>query len=270
MEKIRTIIVDDEPHARKGIRKLLEKENNIEIISECGNGEDAITAINKLSPDLVFLDIQMPEFNGFEVLEHLNLSPPPAIVFITAYDKYAIQAFEVNALDYLLKPFSDGRFRTTLHRVLNYINTKRTTELNYKIMSLIEQHRVKGDIQSTISGMLNEKNHSGKNYISRIMIKEMGKISFVNVNEIIWFEAVDYYVKIHTGDASYLLRESLKHLEASLDPDKFIRIHRSAIVKFNEIKTLNPIPSGDYEVILNNGKKLKLSRSRKHLLQKFS
>ena len=265
---MRTIIVDDEPLARKGIKKLLEKEQKIDIISECQNGEEAIIAINELEPDLVFLDIQMPEFNGFEVLKHLDLSSPPAIVFITAYDKYAVEAFEVNALDYLLKPFTDSRFKTALDRILDYINNKKLNELNRKIVSLVNHHS-NAETQKTGQEEKSETVKSVKKYLSRIMIKEKGRISFVNVDEIKWLEALDYYVRIHTASSTYLLRQSLKQLEKSLDPEKFFRIHRSAIVKFEEIKTLNTIPCGDYEVILKDKTKLKLSRSRVHQLKEF-
>ena len=166
MNKIRAIIVDDEQLAREGIKKLLKKEENIKIVGECGNGEDAIKAINNLKPDLVFLDIQMPEFDGFDVLKNINPTNPPAVVFITAYDQYAIKAFEVNALDYLLKPFSDERFKTTLHRVLSFIKNKRKNELNEKIFSLVDQLKLTGETKDSV---VKEELivHKDKKYLSR-------------------------------------------------------------------------------------------------------
>ena len=269
MNKIRTIITDDEPLARKGIRNLLEDRKDIDIIRECKNGREAIQAINRLSPDLVFLDIQMPVFDGFEVLKRINLSRPPVIIFVTAYDQYAIQAFEVNALDYLLKPFGDIRFYTALKRALKFIENNQIAEISRKMASLIESHK---KIESEIScddSFQNGNNLSKNKYRNRIMVKEAGKISFVDLNEIKWFEALDYYVRIHTNDTSYIIRESLKDLEKSLDPQKYVRIHRSVIIKFNEIESIISHPTGNFDVLLRDGTKLPLSRKRKHLLDQF-
>ncbi len=262
MKKIRAIIVDDEHLARKGIKKLLEPEENIEILSECENGEEAVIAINNLLPDLVFLDIQMPELNGFGVLDRINLQELPAIIFITAYDQYAIKAFEVNVIDYLLKPFSDSRFKTALDRAVKQINDKQVNSLSRKIISLINDHN------STGEPFIPVKTEQDK-YVSRIIIRESGEIRFVEVKDIIWFEAAGYYVNIHTADSEYLIRKSLKKLEDILNPEQFFRIHRSAIVKINEIKSIVPAYTGDYKVLLKNSLELKMSRTRKHFLDKF-
>ncbi|MFC2120381.1 LytR/AlgR family response regulator transcription factor [Bacteroidota bacterium] len=269
MNKIRTIIIDDEQLARDGIKELLVGEDNIEILCECENGEEAIKAIEEFEPDLIFLDIQMPEYSGFEVLEKLNSATLPVIIFVTAFDKYAINAFEVNALDYLLKPFNDERFRTALSRAFDHIKNKAEAEISKNIISLIKNYQ---DITSRTRELDHVRNYNfskDEKYLSRIMIREKGKTIFIDVKDVKWFEAMDYYVRIHTEDSSFLLKESLLKLEKLLDPKKFLRIHRSSIVRFDEIKSMSPISSGDYSVILKDGTKLKLSRTRKHLFKSF-
>jgi len=269
MNKIRTIIVDDEPLARKGIKNLLKKRPGIAIIGECKNGREAVQAINQMAPDLVFLDVQMPVFDGFGVLERINLSPAPVIIFVTAYDQYAIQAFEVNALDYLLKPFGNVRFYAALDRALKAIENDKIADLSRKMVSLIGSHKKSEGDRSDAAYLWDEKIISQKEYRSRIMVKGAGKISFVDIDEIQWFEALEYYVRIHAGNSSYLLRESLKNLEKSLDPQKFVRIHRSAIVRISEIKSISSQSTGNFKVLLNDGTKLPLSRKRKYLLENF-
>ncbi|UCE38701.1 MAG: response regulator transcription factor [Thermoplasmata archaeon] len=269
MNKIRIIIADDEPLARKGIKSLLKNKANIEIIRECKNGREAVHAINQLAPDLVFLDVQMPVFDGFEVLERINLSKAPVIIFVTAYDKYAIQAFEVNALDYLLKPFGDIRFHVALNRALKSIENNQIADLSRKMASLIDSHKKMESKDAGVDSHQTEDMPSRRKYQNRIMVKGAGKISFVDIEEIKWFEALDYYVRIHTGNANYIIRESLKNLEKSLDPQKFVRIHRSAIVRFNEIKSIVSYSTGNFKVLLQDGTKLPLSRKRKCLLDHF-
>ncbi len=269
MNMIRTIIVDDEPLARKGIKNLLKERENIEIVRECKNGREAVQAINQLAPDLVFLDVQMPVFDGFDVLERINLSRAPVIIFVTAYDKYAIQAFEVNALDYLLKPFGDVRFYAALDRALKAIENNKIADLSRKMASLIDNQKKYERARSNMAYLQGEEMTPQKKYPSRIMVKGAGKISFVDIDEIKWFEALEYYVRIHAGNSSYLIRESLKNLEKSLDPQKFVRIHRSAIVRFSEIKSITSHSTGNFRVLLNDGTKLPLSRKRKYLLDNF-
>ena len=269
MNMIRTIIVDDEPLARKGIKTLLKKRAGIAVVGECKNGREAVQAINQLAPDLVFLDVQMPVFDGFDVLERINLSKAPVIIFVTAYDKYAIQAFEVNALDYLLKPFGDVRFFAALDRALKAIENEKIADLSRKMASLIDSHKKTEKDLSESRNLHDEKTIPQSKYRNRIMVKGAGKISFVDIDEIKWFEALEYYVRIHAGNSSYLIRESLKNLEKSLDPQQFIRIHRSAIVRFNEIKSITSHSTGNFRVLLNDGTKLPLSRKRKHFLDDF-
>ena len=268
MNKIRTIIADDEPLARKGIRTLLKDEANIEIIRECKNGREAVEAINQLAPDLVFLDVQMPVFDGFQVLERINLSSAPLIIFVTAYDKYAIQAFEVNALDYLLKPFGDKRFHVALKRAYKSIENKQIADLSKRMANLIDRHKKMERKDTGVDTHQPENRPSRGEYRSRIIVREAGKISFVDIDEIRWFEALDYYVRIHTGSSSHIIRESLKDLEKSLDPRQFVRIHRSAIIRIKEIESIVPQSTGNFRVRLRDGTMLPLSRKRKLLLDR--
>jgi len=269
MNKIRTIIVDDEPLARKGIKNLLNDKENIEIIKECRNGREAVEAINLLAPDLIFLDIQLPVFDGFEVLDRINLPQTPIIIFVTAYDQYAIQAFEVNALDYLLKPFGNIRFYNAFERALKAIENDIIADLSRKMASLIDSHKKIVSDKSSQNPLGRKNFLPQKKYHNRIMVKGAGKISFVDINEIRWFEALEYYVRIHTRDSTYLIRESLKNLDKSLDSKKFIRIHRSAIVRFKEIECITSLSNGNFRVLLNDGTILPLSRKRKYLLDNF-
>jgi two-component system, LytTR family, response regulator len=258
MMKIKTLIVDDEPLARKAIRLMLKHDAEIEIVGECDNGQSAVELIHTHKPDLVFLDIQMPEMNGFEVLETVGARKMPAVViFVTAYDEYAIHAFEVNALDYLLKPFSDERFEKALQRAKSQLAQREINDLSQKLIALVGDYKEEPPPNKQVSK---------SDYTSRFMIKSGGRISFVKVDEIDWIEAADYYVKLHTGRKSHLIRETMNVLEKKLDPRAFIRIHRSTIVNIERIKELQPHFNGDYIVLLNDGTELKLSRTRREQL----
>lgn len=238
--KIRTLIVDDEPLARSNILLLLQPDPEIEILSECGSGAEALVAIRSAKPDLVFLDVQMPECGGFDVLEMLGNALPPAIVFITAYDQYALQAFEAGALDYILKPFNNARFERTLDRAK----------------------------QRIIHGR-NENTEARKP--ERIAIRSVGEVLFVKVSDIDWIEAADYYACLHVGSKTHLLRRSMSELELELDPLAFSRIHRSTIVNLDRVNGLKLGENGEYEVLLENGARLRLSqRYRKQLHTRLS
>lgn len=251
---IKTLIVDDESPARKRIRELLVEHNEFEIIGECSNGEEAIEAIQTKSPDLIFLDIQLQDMDGFEVLEKLSLKHLPTIIFVTAYDKYAIRAFEFHALDYLLKPFDDERFEETLEYVLTQIKRNRIENLSEKLSGLIADYNQHRD--DPVSGETNR-------YQNRLVIKSAGKVAFIETKDIDWISAEGYYASIRVGGKSHLMRESLKNLENILDPKTFLRIHRSTIVNINQIKELHSHFHGEYFVILKDGKRFKLSRSYK-------
>ena len=250
--KIRTLIVDDEPLARDKVKRFLRDETDLEIVGECGDGKEAVSAIKNLKPDLVFLDIQMPEMNGFQVLQTIGPERLPVVIFATAYDQYAIQAFDVHALDYLLKPFNRERFRRAVGRARKQLEPQSGEDLDKRLRALL------ADLKTD------------KKYLERLVIKSVGRVFFIKINEIDWIEAAGNYVKLHVGRESHMLRETMNGLEAKLDPDKFLRIHRSTLVNIDRIKELHPLFSGDYTVVLQNGAQLTLSRSyRDRLLELF-
>jgi two-component system, LytTR family, response regulator len=232
-DKITTVIVDDEPLARSNLAILLRLDPKIEIVGECSSGIDAPALIRDTRPDLVFLDVQMPECDGFDVLELLGKDVPPAIVFVTAYDQYALRAFEAGALDYLLKPFDNARFALALDRARQKI--KLAKDLPRKL--------------------------------DRLAIKNAGQVSFLRTSEIDWIEAADYYACLHIGKRTHMLRRSIADLEHDLDPAIFCRIHRSTIVNLDRVHGLNLNEDGEYEVLLENETKLRLSRSYRKQLQ---
>jgi len=230
--RIRTLIVDDEPLARSNVAVLLRRDPEIDIVGECGSGTEAIAEVRRTKPELLFLDVQMPECDGFDVVELLGKDLPPAIVFVTAYDQYALRAFEAGALDYLLKPFDNVRFEVALGRAKRRISPG-------------EDPRRKLD---------------------RMMVKSAGEIGFVKTSDIDWIEAADYYACLHIGSKSRLVRRSLAELEEDLDPAEFCRVHRSGIVNLQRVRGLKLNQEGEYEVVLEDGTRVRLSRRyRKHL-----
>jgi two-component system LytT family response regulator len=254
-DKIRTLIVDDEPLARRNLRLLLEQDPQIDIIEECRNGREAVKAIKNLSPDLIFLDIQMPEMDGFDVLASVGAAQIQSIIFVTAFDQYALKAFEVHALDYLLKPFDDERFRKALQAAKSQIEQRQLNKLSKKLLALLEERERA------------ERPATAKPYLTRLMIKLANRVVLLKVNEIDWIEADGNYAKLHVGRKAHLLREKMHDLEAQLDPNKFVRIHRSAIVNLDRIKEMHPHFNGDYIVVLEDGSQLKLSRTRREQLE---
>jgi two-component system LytT family response regulator len=246
--KIRALIADDELLARKFIRRILKQDHEIQIVGECSNGKETVATIRKQRPDVVFLDIQMPEMDGFKVLETLGLEHLPEIVFTTAYESYAIRAFELHALDYLLKPFDQVRFKAALKHVKERVRS---------------QHLENGRLQI---GTLLESIKAQPAHLDRVVIKADGRITFLNTREIDWIEADDKYVHLHTREGSSMVRQTLSTMETQLDPKKFIRIHRSAIVNVERIKELQPLFSGEHSIHLENGTKLTLSRNYKDKL----
>lgn len=245
MTKLRAIIADDEKPARRRLRELLEKQSAIASVKECVNGAEAVQQIRDWQPDLLFLDIQMPGLDGFGVIGAIGAAHLPATIFVTAYDQYALRAFEVSALDYLLKPFSDERFERSLSRALSFVGAQQRGEFNQRLLSLLEQ------VQPTPTAAP----------LDCLIIKTGGRVLFVRVEEIDWIEAAGVYVQVHTADKTWLHRMSLSELEAKLDPRQFLRIHRSTIVNRQRIKELQPHSHGDYLAVLHDGTELKLSRS---------
>lgn len=250
--KIRTLVADDEPLARKRLIKLLKEDAGVEVVEVCANGKEAIEQINEKHPDLVFLDIQMPEINGFDVLQNLDQEHVPAIIFVTAYDEYALKAFEVHALDYLMKPFNKERFRDSLNRAKTAIKQDNKTLIGNKIEHLLEYL------------------DPPKESLSRILVKSSGWYFFLKVSDIDWIESAGNYVRIHSGKNNYLIRETMINMEKKLDSDLFFRIHRSTIVNVDKVKELEQWFHGDYQVTMHSGEKLTMSRNYKELLHKFN
>jgi two-component system LytT family response regulator len=230
---IRTAIVDDEPLARSNLSLLLRLDPEIEIVSECGSGADAPNEIRRTKPDLLFLDVQMPECDGFDVLELLGKDVPPALVFVTAYDQYALRAFDAGALDYLLKPFDNARFERTLARAKQKIARDKIQPQRLKFLT----------------------------------VKNAAQVTFVRLPEIDWIEATDYYAGLHVGEKVHLLRRSISELEQDLDPAQFCRIHRSSIVNLDRVRGLKLNQEGEYSVLLEGGVMLRLSRRYRKQLQ---
>jgi two-component system LytT family response regulator len=245
VKKIRTFVVDDEPPARRRIVELLENQTDIEIAGAFEKGEDALEAIAQKSPDLLFLDVQMPGLDGFELLERIAPERRPTTVFVTAYDTYALRAFEVRALDYLLKPFSDERFEAALAGARERIRAREREALGEKLISLVEE----------------------KAFPARLVVRNAGSIRFLDVRDVEWIEAAGVYAVIHEGGREHLVRESLQALEGRLDPKHFSRIHRSAIVALERVSELRLDDRGGCRVVLRDGTSLPLSRRHRDGLE---
>ncbi|MFZ5516602.1 MAG: LytR/AlgR family response regulator transcription factor [Candidatus Zhuqueibacterota bacterium] len=248
MEKISAIIVDDEELGRSIIREFLMQHPNIEIIAECRDAHEALRAFEKWQPQLLFLDIQMPEINGFELLE--MLPEKPRVIFSTAYDQYAIKAFDINAIDYLLKPYDNERFNLAVERALNnLLSEKKSDDAIERLLQSIQ---------------------SGQRYLERLLIKQSGRILILSVHEINLIQALDDYAEINTRNDSYLIQHSLNHLEKRLDPDHFIRVHRSYIVNIDAIRDIVAWSNGRFKLFLKNGKEIFLSRNGYQKLKRFT
>jgi two-component system, LytTR family, response regulator len=240
--KIRAIVVDDEELGRDRLQSLLGEQPDVEIVGVCADGPSAVEMVEREQPDLVFLDVQMPGMDGFEVIENLDPSRLPAVVFVTAHDGHAIRAFEIHALDFLLKPFDQTRFEKALERARTQIGAKQGQVIDSRLVSLLEELREE------------------RKYPERLIVKSSGRVFFVRAEEIDWVEASGNYVKVHTKTDAHLLRESMKNMEGKLDPKTFVRIHRSAIVNIDRIKELEPWFHGEYIVIMRDGTRLTASR----------
>lgn len=270
---IRVLVVDDEPIARRRVRRMLRLEPDVDVIDEVGSGSEAIEAIRKERPDLVLLDVQMPDVDGFGVVDALGAEAMPPTIFVTAFNEYAVRAFDVNAIDYLLKPYDPERFRSAFQRARSHMERVSSAEQGRKIRALLEQ--VIGDDRTSAAladrGPASAPNGMGAppprvRFLDRLMVKHDGRVSFVKVSDVDWFEASGNYVRVHAGKGSHLIRETMHHIEAQLEPSMFVRIHRAVIVNIDRIKELQPWFAGDYVVILRDGRQLKLSRTyREHL-----
>jgi two-component system LytT family response regulator len=245
--RLRALVIDDEPLARQSIRLLLERDPELEVSGE-GSGVDGAALVARTRPDILFLDVQMPELDGFKLLEQIGADAVPVVVFVTAFDRYALRAFEVHALDYLLKPFDDARFEETLRRAKEQARSRRRGEPDVRLAELIRGRNV---------------------YASRFLIPTREKSIVVNALEIDWIEAADYYVTIHAAGKSHLLRETLATLEQRLDPERFVRVHRSAIVNIDRVREIHPLFRGNCALILADGTRVKLSRSHREELERL-
>ncbi len=243
---LKTLIVDDEPLAREGLRMLLAADAAITGIREARDGREAVAQIRGESPDLLFLDVQMPEMDGFAVVREIGPERMPPVVFVTAHDRYAIQAFEINAIDYLLKPFTAERFANALARAKARVG--RTAEAVPALTALAD----------------------GSRYAKRLAVRSTGRIFLVDVDEIHWFQAAENYVELHTARASHLLHVAMNTLEKSLDPEQFLRIHRSLIVNTRQIQELQPASHGEYVIVLAGGVRLESSRSYHERIKRFT
>ena len=246
---IRALVVDDEELARRGLRLRLERDAGVTVIGECANGRAAITAIERDRPDLVLLDVQMPGLGGFDVVEAIGAERMPAVVFVTAYDEYALKAFEVHAIDYLLKPFGRDRFAQTLQHAREHLERRRAGDLGKRLMALVQD--IKPEPQK----------------LDRLVVKSGGRVFFLRTQEIDWIEAAGNYVRLHLGEESHLFRETMNNMEGRLDAQRFVRIHRSRIVNTDRIKEMQPWFNGEYVVVLQNGTRLTLSRGYREKLQ---
>lgn len=240
---IRTIIVDDVDLARERIKILLD-DAEIEIVGEAANGREAIEAIRDLQPDLVFLDVQMPQIDGFDVIETIGVEKMPAVIFVTAYDEFALRAFEINAVDYLLKPFGEERLKKAVERARREI----------------QRAEPAAEIEARLRRLLKEVKTEPK-YLKRIPVKSARGTTLVLTGEIDWINSAGHYLEIHAGRETHLVRERLSQIEQKLDPEIFIRVHRSIIVNLDRIKSLHPLFNGDHLIILQNGQELNLSRT---------
>jgi two-component system, LytTR family, response regulator len=240
--KLRTIIVDDEPLARERVRTLLREESDVEILDECSDGAAAVAAIRKFAPDLVFLDVQMPGMGGFEVLRALESQRLPLVIFVTAYDQHALQAFEVHALDYLLKPFKQSRFKQTVQRAREVMASQQAGAVSKNLLELIAQAKPQPE------------------RLSRIAVRTGERVLFVKVEQIEYIESAGNYVVMHAAKENHVVRETLTALEEKLDPKQFLRISRSTLVNVDQIKELQPMFKGEHVVVLHNGKQLTMTR----------
>jgi two-component system LytT family response regulator len=252
--RIRTLIVDDEALARRGIRQYLDLEPDIEVVGECGDGLAAIDAIAALQPDLVFLDISMPEADGFDVVAAVGADSMPATIFVTAYDQYAVRAFEIHALDYLLKPVEPARIRSALARARAQISAKPGARPD--------------DLAARVAAVLGELGAGpARRYVRRLAVKKAGRVILVDVGDVMRFEATGNYIEVHTRERMHLMRETLSSLEARLDPDGFVRVSRSCIVNARHIRELQPQPGGDFLVVTADDAEVQGSRRYRELIE---
>jgi two-component system LytT family response regulator len=260
-KRIRVVVVEDEPLARSGICRLLAQDDSLAVVAECATGREAVKAIMNHEPDLVFLDIQMPDLDGFEVLRAIGAERMPRVIFATAFDKFATRAFDVSAVDYLLKPFDDERFLLALKRAKAAIDGEQERALAARFQVLLDLLGERGE--AVVEGA------KGAAPTTRLVVKNQGKTVMLRIEDIDWIEADDYHVIVHSLGRSYQMREALSSLEARLDPTRFFRAHRSALVNLDRIRELQPSFNGEHVLILADGSRTLLTRSRRIRLEQM-
>lgn len=247
---LRTIVVDDEPLARVHLRSLLATDHDVEVVGECGNGRDAVDAVRELAPDLLLLDIQMPELDGFGVVQALGADVPPAVVFVTAYDEHAVRAFQVCALDYLLKPVDRARFHQTLERAKDRLQSDDVSGFRRRLDQLLTQLEAPAAAR-------------------RLALRVDGRTLFIDAADVDWLEAVDNYVRVHVGRQTYVVRATLSRMESRLPAAQFLRVHRSSIINVDRVREVQPWFQGDYVLILHDGTRVTSGRSYRQALQRL-
>jgi two-component system LytT family response regulator len=254
MGNIRTIVVDDEKPARVRLLELLNREADIDVIGTAANGREAVELIREARPELIFLDVQMPVLDGFGVLQEFPLDELPVVIFVTAYDKYAIQAFDAHAIDYLLKPFSDQRFESAIKRARKYLGTQEAREQAEQLTAATEERRSVG---------------ARSGYLERLVVKASGNVTFLDVDDVDWIEAAGVYVHLHAGSKAHLYRSSVTQLLQRLDPRRFVRVHRSAAINTAKIRELRTRSHGDFTVVLQSGAEVAMSRGYRSGLESW-
>lgn len=261
MSAIRVVVVDDEPLARRRIVRLLADREGFELAGEFDSGRKAALAIPEIDPDLLFLDVQMPEMGGFEVLESLSRSRPPVVIFVTAFNDYAVRAFEVHALDYIMKPFDDDRFDEALVHARAQLRLESGDSLRRRLNGVVRA------LQGMEGGPPAEAPSSPNRWIERLVVRSQDRAWFVRVADIEWVEAADYNVRIHTADRTYTTRETLSGLAEQLDPRRFVRVHRSTIVNIDRVREIQPYFHGAHILVLQDGTEIRLSRARRQAFE---
>ena len=266
MKPVRLVIVDDEVAARDGLKHLASADPELEVVAVCENGTGAIEAVERLAPDAVLLDVQMPGLSGFDVLRALDADTMPLIVFITAFEDHAVKAFEQSALDYLLKPFDDARFQSSMARVKDALAEKADAQMGRRVMGLLKQ--LEGSAPRPSAGELSQPAAPARP-LAHLVVRHDRRVTLLRTAEIDWIEAADYYARVRSGGRSFLIRETMTALETRLDSSRFFRVHRSAIVNLDRVKEIQTSFKGEHVVILTDGTRLPLNRNRRALLEKF-
>ena len=265
--RYRTLIVDDEPIARRGVRLLLEHDPAVDIVGEAGSGREAVEQIVRLAPDLLFLDVQMPEMHGFEVLAQLPADTLPVVVFVTAYDQYALAAFEAHAVEYVLKPYTDDRFAAALARAKLELERREAWAFRARLVDLVAQYEGDRTLAAAPSAPRRDGGAREGDHLRWLVVKSSDRMRVVRTADVDWVEAADNYVQVHAAGHTYLLHAAITALESRLDPRRFVRIHRGTIVNLDRIRELQPYFRGEHIVVLHDGTRLKLSRHRRRTLE---